>query len=254
MTPLSPIRSPYGPLHAVLAGAVIVCALFSNGPAAFWRQFVYGHAFVMTTKAALCSFAVTSVFFAAILLFAWVSTLFAKRRMDEEEGVEAEADAPRPNRARAVKFACVCALPVFLVAFGLNWLCAHLLEWTTGTAMADQDLVKCLLADGEPLGLRIALCLSVLFAAPLVEEPLFRGVVFRGLASAVPAWAAVAVSGFLFALVHVNAATFLPLWYLGAAFAWLYRRTGTILAPMALHALFNGVNLALLFICPDLAA
>lgn len=253
MTPPSTIRSPYGPLHAVLAGAVLVCALLSNGPAAFWRQFVHGHDFVMTTKVALCSFAVTSAFFAAILLFTWISTLFSKRRMGEEDAA-AEADVPRPNRLRAVKLACVCALPVFLVAFGLHWLCAHLLEWAAGSAMADQDLVKCLLAGGEPLGLRIALCLSVLFAAPLVEEPLFRGVVFRGLASAVPAWAAAAASGFLFALVHVNAASFLPLWYLGAAFAWLYLRTGTILAPMTLHALFNGVNLALLFICPDIAA
>lgn len=247
----SSIRSAYGPLQAIAAGAVLVCALFSNGPAAFWRQFIHGQDFVMTTKAALCSFLVTSIFFATILLFAWVSTLFAKGRIADDGGA---AKTPSPDRLKAVRLAVVCAIPVILVALGLNWLCSHLLEWATGSAMADQDLVKCLLADGEPLGLRIALCLSVLFAAPLVEEPLFRGVVFRGLATAIPVRAAIAVSGFLFALVHVNAATFLPLWYLGAAFSWLYWRTGTILAPMTLHALFNGTNLALLFLCPDIAA
>ena len=59
-----------------------------------------------------------------------------------------------------------------------------------------------------------------------------------------------AASGFLFALVHVNAASFLPLWFLGCAFAELYRRTGTILAPMTAHALFNAANLALLPFLP----
>ncbi|MBR5025331.1 MAG: CPBP family intramembrane metalloprotease, partial [Victivallales bacterium] len=54
------------------------------------------------------------------------------------------------------------------------------------------------------------------------------------------------LSGFLFALAHINAATMIPLWFLGIAFAWLYVRTGTLLAPMAVHFTFNAVNL---FLC-----
>ena len=78
-----------------------------------------------------------------------------------------------------------------------------------------------------------------------MEEPLFRGIVFRGLAKSMPIWAAMAVSGFLFALIHVNAATFVPLWFLGVAFAWLYWKTNSILAPMTAHFLFNLLNLVL---------
>ena len=48
------------------------------------------------------------------------------------------------------------------------------------------------------------------------------------------------------AFIHVNAATLLPLWFLGVAFAWLYWRTGSILAPMLAHFLFNATNLALI--------
>ena len=74
---------------------------------------------------------------------------------------------------------------------------------------------------------------------------------FRGFAAALPVWAAMALSGILFAIVHVNAASFLALCFLGCAFAELYRRTGTILAPMTAHALFNAANLALLpFLSP----
>ena len=53
----------------------------------------------------------------------------------------------------------------------------------------------------------------------------------------------IVTSCFLFAFVHVNAATFIPLWFLGVAFAWLYVRTGTLLAPMAVHFIFNAINL-----------
>ena len=54
------------------------------------------------------------------------------------------------------------------------------------------------------------------------------------------------VSGAVFAAVHLHAATFVPLWFLGVAFAWLYWRTGSILAPMFAHFLFNATNLALI--------
>lgn len=245
--------SPYGPLHALLAGAVLVFAVLSNGLAKFWQQFLYGLSVTMTTKAALLSFLLTSGLFAAILVFFWISTLF-KKALDAGAEKDAPVDAPvRPNHLAAIKLAFAYAAPVFLIAFGLNWVCAHLLEWIVGTTPADQDLVKCLMAPHEPLGLRILLCLAVLLGAPLTEEPLFRGIIFRGFLPVLHPWGAMALSGFLFAFVHVNAATFIPLWYLGAVFAWTYWKTGSILAPMTLHMLFNGVNLFLLFFVPDLA-
>ncbi|MGN0853608.1 MAG: lysostaphin resistance A-like protein [Kiritimatiellia bacterium] len=249
-------RSPYGPLHALLAGAVLVSAVFANGFTAFWHQFLYGQAVTMTVRTALMGFLMMACLFGALLLILWISTFFTKAPAWKQDGTEDDASAPpvRPNRRDAVKLAVFGALPVFLVAFGLNWACAHALEWLTGHALADQDLVKCLMASKEPLGLRAALCLVVLLAAPLTEEPLFRGIVFRGLLPVLPPWGAMALSGFVFAFVHVNAATFIPLWYLGAVFAWMYWKTGTILAPMTLHMLFNGVNLFLLFVFPDAAA
>ena len=86
------------------------------------------------------------------------------------------------------------------------------------------------------------------------SRPPFRGIVFRGFASALPFWGAALLSGAVFALVHVNAASFVALWFLGVAFAWLYARTGTILAPMTAHVLFNAANLLLLVFFPELSA
>ena len=58
-------------------------------------------------------------------------------------------------------------------------------------------------------------------------------------------WGAALVSGMVFAAVHLHAATFLPLWFLGVAFAWLYWTSGTIRSSMLCHFLFNVINLSL---------
>lgn len=87
---------------------------------------------------------------------------------------------------------------------------------------------------------------AAIVLAPLVEEALFRGVIFRALhqrGHRVTAWIGTSL---LFAAVHGNLAAFFPLVFLALVFAWLYHRTGNLLASMAGHALFNGLNFWLL--------
>lgn len=93
--------------------------------------------------------------------------------------------------------------------------------------------------------------------APLYEELLFRRVLFRGLWQAGYPVLGMLLSGLVFALAHeapglngnTAAATFLLLAVytgMGVAFAWLYRRTGTLWAPIAAHALNNALALGAL--------
>ena len=120
-----------------------------------------------------------------------------------------------------------------------------MLSRITDVELSDQDLVKLVTSQSFSIRGKVILFSFLLLEAPIVEELLFRGVIFGGLSKIMPVWSAMALSGFLFALIHVNAATFIPLWFLGIAFAWLYARTGTLLAPMAVHFTFNTVNLVL---------
>ena len=117
----------------------------------------------------------------------------------------------------------------------------------TNIDLADQDLVKFITSNALSLRSKAILFVFILIEAPVVEELLFRGVLFGGLTKIMPVWPAMVLSGLVFAVIHVNAATLIPLWFLGIAFAWLYARTGTLLAPMAVHFTFNAINLAL---CP----
>ena len=37
----------------------------------------------------------------------------------------------------------------------------------------------------------------------------------------------------------------MPIFLLGLALAWIYQRTGNLLAPIAMHATVNGISVAL---------
>ena len=88
--------------------------------------------------------------------------------------------------------------------------------------------------------------------APVAEETLFRGLIFAGLAQRMPFAAAAAISALLFALTH-GIGVLLPIFALGFGLAWIYRRSGTLWAPIVAHAVVNAVSLVLLFTLSDLA-
>lgn len=243
-------RSRYNVYHAVIATIVLCGLIFSNGLASFWRQFVYGLNQTMTPKSLLLNLVVSPVLFSAIIVTVWLIARFvpSSARVPSSSSCE-----EHPDRLRAVLFAVVIAPVVAIVALGLNLVGASAIEWCTNVKPADQELVKCFLDGNYSFLLRGLLVLTVLFQAPLLEEPIFRGIIFRGLSKTLPVWSAMVISGAFFALVHVNAASFVAVWFLGIVFAWLYQRTRTILAPMTLHFLFNGTNVILLLFFPELA-
>lgn len=76
--------------------------------------------------------------------------------------------------------------------------------------------------------------------APLCEEFIFRGLLFRGLRRdlSLP-WAAVA-SAAVFAIIHPSLGV-VPVFGLGLACAIAYERSGWLLAPVLAHATYNGV-------------
>ena len=81
--------------------------------------------------------------------------------------------------------------------------------------------------------------LTVIVVAPVCEELFFRGFLFRVLRLRTTFWIAAALDGVLFGLVH-GALVILPvLVFLGVALCWVYERTGTLFATIAIHALNN---------------
>ena len=241
--------SRYNWIHALAATAVLVFAVSKD----FWHNFLHG-AFASPPGPRLLLFmlGIQAALFGGLLFVLWVSTLFARHPADTLDTPKAPKalkalKAPKALKAfKALKLAALAFVPIALGAFALEWLSTVVLENLFHLQPAGQDLVKWLQPGTYPTGVRLTMMGFVLFEAPLLEEPLFRGILFRGLAKSCPIGVAMAISGFIFALIHVNAATLVPLWFLGVAFAWLYWHTGSILAPMFAHFLFNATNLALI--------
>ena len=83
--------------------------------------------------------------------------------------------------------------------------------------------------------------LRVVILAPIVEELIFRGIIFSGFQRIYPASWAIFFSALLFALFHLNPWQLGPTFLLGLLLGFIRLRTGSLLAAMFTHALHNGM-------------
>jgi membrane protease YdiL (CAAX protease family) len=149
---------------------------------------------------------------------------------------------PAAFGVRRVRFRGVilAAVLVFVVFY------AFLLAWSQLQPDATDDLAKDLGARDSTVALA-AVAVLVGIVAPVVEELFFRGFLFGALGRVMPWLVAAVVTGLVFGGIHAGGtpAIFLvPLAVLGALLCVLYRRTGSLLPGMGVHAFNNALALA----------
>jgi hypothetical protein len=121
----------------------------------------------------------------------------------------------------------------------------QLLTWLLAGRPA-QDPVNMLLATPPSWSSRAAIVLFICVVVPVLEETLFRGVLYRALRRERAFPPAALGSALVFAAGHLTAATFPPMLILGILLAYLYERSGSLLTPAVAHGVYNAVNLALM--------
>jgi membrane protease YdiL (CAAX protease family) len=99
---------------------------------------------------------------------------------------------------------------------------------------------------GELSGLAaVAIAIVVVLLAPVAEEIFFRAFFYRALRTRMRVWAAAAITGCVFASVHLQyysePALLLVIAAFGIGQCLLYERTGSLFAVIATHAAFNTV-------------
>lgn len=108
----------------------------------------------------------------------------------------------------------------------------------------------------SPFG-NIQLVIGILLIAPVLEEIIFRGVLYSGLKKYWNFWVAALVSGLIFALFHVslswswqlNAVVIIEIFIFGFGLAWLMEYSRNLIYPIIVHGLNNFVaGLSLIFI------
>ena len=96
--------------------------------------------------------------------------------------------------------------------------------------------LKTQLVDKEHLKLWIGLC--AVLGAPIFEEFIFRGLIYRGLRRSIHPFFAVAISSLVFAFVH-PAMSIIPVAILGILTALVFEVTGSLMGSMITHAVYN---------------
>ncbi|MGA2052218.1 MAG: type II CAAX endopeptidase family protein [Opitutales bacterium] len=140
------------------------------------------------------------------------------------------------------------ALPLILIVkFVWGIVLYYLHEMQPSLDLSPQEAVLLFVNGGNPW-LLAAFALLAVALAPINEELLFRGGLYRFIKSLGRPRLALAVSSLLFGLAHFNLLEFLPLVLIGALLVRTYERTGRIIAPIAFHAAFNATNIALMLL------
>ncbi len=150
-----------------------------------------------------------------------------------------------PRRGRAVVLAVMAAVLVLPVARALQQLTARLMT-STHLHPEPQQVVREIQKGGMSPLHQVFLAGLALIAAPIVEELLFRGIIYPTVKRAGFPKLALWGTSILFALTHENAPAFLSLVFLAVILTLLYENTGTLLAPILAHSCFNTINFVFL--------
>jgi len=147
------------------------------------------------------------------------------------------------------------AVPLFLMCLPLIWIASliwtHLLTALEAAGAIDafepQALITLFQDGGDPIAISLLVALAILLA-PIVEEIVFRGCVYRFLKSQTTLLPAQILSGCVFSFMHWNLMSFVPLVIVGVFLARVYEKSGNLIVAIWFHAFFNAFSLLMLFI------
>lgn len=150
----------------------------------------------------------------------------------------------QPHLSRKILIGLGAGILVVPLLLTINWLISFLL--TRFSAPPTEQQVVTMVKANSGVILRIALGVAAIITAPFVEEAVFRGVIYTAIKQRGQRLIALLFTALLFAAVHANLLTFIPLALFAILLALLYDKTGALLTPMLTHAVFNALNFVLL--------
>lgn len=131
----------------------------------------------------------------------------------------------------------------YLLTWVINLLYGAYL-FRKGFTPPETDVYTQLLGNATLFTFSLNLLLAGILA-PIMEETLFRGIIFGSLQTYLGKWTSAAVSAIIFSGLHFQAYGFFPRFVLGMVLAYLYMKHKSLYPSMAMHALNNIVALTL---------
>ena len=109
-----------------------------------------------------------------------------------------------------------------------------------------QDNVRKLKVVGGPLFYEMFWYAGLVF--PVVEELIFRGLLYPMLKKHIGVFWGCVISSLLFSFIHYNVLSFALLFLFSVHLTYIYERNNNLLVPIACHAFFNLIMLTLILI------
>ena len=149
-----------------------------------------------------------------------------------------------PRLARAIFLGALVSILLLPVALSLAELSARLIR-SAGFSPELQQPVQ-VVREATSIFQLIVHGLAAVAFAPVVEELIFRGILYPTVKRFSSPGAALWGVSFLFALTHMNFTVLLPLTVLAIILTFLYETTRNLIAPIIAHSLFNAANFGFL--------
>jgi membrane protease YdiL (CAAX protease family) len=139
------------------------------------------------------------------------------------------------------------SLLMLAAAYPLLMLVQAMVYGAAGAEMSPQDVVQ-FLQNAETPRDRLAVLAMAVVVAPVAEEMIFRGYLYPVGKKYAGAFASMVVTSLLFAVLHGHAGSIPALFTLAMCLGLAYEKSGTLIVPMIMHAVFNAVSVtAILF-------
>ena len=125
----------------------------------------------------------------------------------------------------------------FVVAFIAADIVGYPIELHFGVDATQQALSQ----SATVSGLLPLVLLSGVIIAPICEEIVFRGYLYKAFRDRFKPWYAIVMSAALFSAIHLEPLAALQLFVIGIVLAYVYEKTDNLAAPIALHMLNNAI-------------
>jgi membrane protease YdiL (CAAX protease family) len=180
---------------------------------------------------------VLSAFFLEIPALVWIGFFLRQHNVNWKEAFGLQMTSP----AKAAAYGLLAAALFLPVGWSYRVLSESMMDLAHLNPQ-DQAAVATLQDPGLTVAEKTVLGVILVVFAPLAEEALFRGILYPAIKQRGYPRLALWGSSALFAAVHCNMASFLPLLVFALVLVYLYETFQNLLAPIAAHALFNAVN------------
>ncbi len=186
----------------------------------------------------------TALLIGMVFMLAIALTILAYMRLRGQEPGEMFGIRQLPP-LRAALFGASSLALVYIAMLGARYLVQEIVfhgNWPDNSA---QEPIEIFQKSGG-IFYKLMLGLAAVVIAPVAEETIFRGFLYGVTKRFSDRWFAAIFTSLLFACVHGHIGSAVPLFTLAMGFSIAYEVTGCLLVPIAMHALFNAFNLAML--------